>query len=67
MNLFEQQQFEFAGRHIGPSEDETNEMLKTIGIDNLDALIDKTVPPPIRLKKPLNFLLHKQNLSTWMS
>ncbi|MBK8610528.1 MAG: aminomethyl-transferring glycine dehydrogenase [Chitinophagaceae bacterium] len=53
MNLFEQQQYEFAGRHIGPTEAERHDMLKTIGIDNLNELIDKTVPPPIRLKKPL--------------
>ncbi|MFM6926239.1 MAG: aminomethyl-transferring glycine dehydrogenase, partial [Ferruginibacter sp.] len=53
MNLFDQQQYEFAGRHIGPNESETSEMLKTIGIDNLDALIDKTVPAAIRLKSPL--------------
>ncbi len=53
MNLFEQQQYEFAGRHIGPNEEETNEMLKIIGVDNLDELIDKTVPPPIRATKPL--------------
>ena len=54
MNLFEQQQYEFTGRHIGPNAAETNEMLKMIGIDNLDELIDKTIPPAIRLKKPLN-------------
>jgi glycine dehydrogenase len=53
MNLFEQQQYEFAGRHIGPNAAETKEMLKTIGIDNLDELINKTVPPAIRLKNPL--------------
>ena len=53
MNLFKEQQYEFAGRHIGPNDAETSEMLKTIGIDNLDVLIDKTIPAPIRLKKPL--------------
>ena len=53
MNLFEQQQYEFAGRHIGPNETEKNEMLKTIGIDSLDELIDKTVPAAIRIKSPL--------------
>ncbi len=53
MNLFEQQQYEFAGRHIGTNEAEKKEMLKTIGIDTLDALIDKTVPAAIRLKTPL--------------
>ncbi|MEO6540126.1 MAG: aminomethyl-transferring glycine dehydrogenase, partial [Ferruginibacter sp.] len=53
MNLFEQQQYEFAGRHIGPNESESKEMLKTIGVNNLDELIDKTVPSAIRLKTPL--------------
>ncbi len=53
MNLFEQQQYEFAGRHIGPNEEEATEMLKTIGVENLDELINQTVPPSIRLKNPL--------------
>jgi glycine dehydrogenase len=53
MNLFEEQQYEFAGRHIGTNEEEKNEMLKIIGINTLDALIDKTVPAAIRLKSPL--------------
>ena len=53
MNIFEQQQHEFSGRHIGPGERETAEMLKTIGVGSLDELIDKTVPASIRLKKPL--------------
>ena len=53
MNLFEQQQYEFAGRHIGPNEAEAKEMLQTIGLDKLDELIDKTVPAAIRIKAPL--------------
>ncbi len=53
MNLFEQQQYEFAGRHIGPNQDETKLMLKTIGVASMDELISKTVPESIRLKKPL--------------
>lgn len=53
MNLFEQQQYEFAGRHIGPNEQEAKEMLQTIGLDNLDELIGKTVPAAIRTKAPL--------------
>lgn len=53
MNLFEEQQYEFAGRHIGTNEAEKNEILKTIGINSLDELIDKTVPAAIRLKNPL--------------
>lgn len=54
MNLFEKQQQEFTGRHIGPNEHDTNNMLKTIGVDSLEELISKTVPAAIRLKKPLN-------------
>jgi glycine dehydrogenase len=54
MNLFEQQANEFAGRHIGPDEKETTEMLRTIGARSLDALIDKTIPLSIRSKRPLN-------------
>ena len=57
MNLFEQQQHEFAGRHIGPNEQETKEMLSTIGVDSLDELINKTVPASIRLKNPLKIPL----------
>jgi len=51
MNLFEQQANESAGRHIGPSEKETADMLKTIGVKSLDELIDRTIPASIRSKK----------------
>src|SRR5665213_1463294 len=54
MNLFEKQSAEFAQRHIGPDENETKEMLATIGVGSLDELIDKTVPKGIRLNKSLN-------------
>ena len=53
MNLFEKQSSEFSGRHIGPDDNETREMLATIGVDSLEALIDKTVPTGIRLKQKL--------------
>ncbi|MBS1609198.1 MAG: glycine dehydrogenase (aminomethyl-transferring), partial [Bacteroidetes bacterium] len=53
MRLFEEQQAEFTGRHIGPDERETAQMLKTIGAESLEILIDQTVPPGIRMKKPL--------------
>lgn len=52
MNLFDQQQ-EFAGRHIGPGERDTNSMLTTIGASSMEELINKTVPESIRLKSPL--------------
>jgi len=54
MNLFEQQSCEFISRHIGPNEDETRQMLKATGEDNLAALIDKTVPAGIRMNGELN-------------
>ncbi|HEX8459822.1 MAG TPA: glycine dehydrogenase (aminomethyl-transferring), partial [Segetibacter sp.] len=54
MNLFEQQAREFHERHIGPNEQETAEMLKTIGAASLDELIDNTVPQAIRLDKDLD-------------
>jgi glycine dehydrogenase len=53
MNLFDIQQNEFVGRHIGPNETETNHMLDTIGVSSLEELINKTVPGAIRMQKPL--------------
>ncbi len=45
---------QFAKRHIGISENELNEMLKTVKAKSLDQLIDETIPSNIRLKKDLN-------------
>ena len=48
--------YDFANRrHIGPSPDEMAEMLKVIGADSLDALIDETMPKSIRQKEALDF------------
>ena len=44
----------FARRHIGPKEVETEEMLGAIGFENLDSLIDATVPKNIRLDRELS-------------
>src|SRR6266571_2665670 len=44
----------FARRHIGPSEEEMREMLRDVGFENLDALIDAAVPQNIRLDRELN-------------
>lgn len=43
----------FVHRHIGPRDHELPGMLKTIGVQTLDQLIDKTIPKAIRLEKPL--------------
>src|SRR5215472_14149084 len=53
MNLFEQQANEFAARHIGPNEQETRQMLKTIGARSVDDLINKTIPSAILNRQPL--------------
>ena len=48
--------YDFANRrHIGPSPIEMEEMLKVVGADTLDALIDDTLPKQIRQKEPLDF------------
>ena len=44
----------FALRHIGIQEEEQAQMLKTVGVENLDQLILETIPADIRLKKALD-------------
>ncbi|MGP0090929.1 MAG: aminomethyl-transferring glycine dehydrogenase [Xanthobacteraceae bacterium] len=39
---------DFARRHIGPSPDDVDKMLATVGAPSLDALIDETLPRAIR-------------------
>ncbi|MDB4437937.1 aminomethyl-transferring glycine dehydrogenase, partial [Flavobacteriaceae bacterium] len=41
-------------RHIGIQEEEQSQMLKTVGVENLDQLILETIPADIRLKKALD-------------
>ncbi|UMB53822.1 aminomethyl-transferring glycine dehydrogenase [Lutibacter sp. A64] len=63
----------FVLRHVGPSESEVNEMVKTIGVSSVDELIDKTIPADIRLAQNLNlpkamseheYMNHIQELAT---
>ena len=44
----------FARRHIGPSPDDRDRMLQTVGASSLDALMDEVIPASIRLAKPLH-------------
>lgn len=44
----------FEKRHIGPNAGELDAMLRTIGVDSLDQLIDETVPAKIRMNKKLD-------------
>ena len=43
----------FIQRHNGPRDHEISKMVEKIGVSSLDELIDKTVPPAIRLKEPM--------------
>ena len=48
--------YDFANRrHIGPSPQEMEKMLKLLGLTNIDQLIDQTIPPAIRQKKSLDW------------
>jgi glycine dehydrogenase len=44
----------FALRHIGPRENDLQQMLKTIGVESIERLVYETLPDDIRLKAPLN-------------
>lgn len=43
----------FESRHIGPTQEDLQEMLKVCGVSSLDQLINETVPASIRLKNKL--------------
>ena len=47
-------QEQFLSRHIGPREEDVKEMLKVIGVDSVEALLQETVPENIRLKELLD-------------
>ncbi|MCG8908672.1 aminomethyl-transferring glycine dehydrogenase [Pseudomonas sp. DP-17] len=44
----------FLARHLGPDSAEQQAMLDTLGLGNRDDLIVQTVPPAIRLNRPLD-------------
>jgi len=43
----------FVRRHIGPRPEDAREMLDFLGLNGMEALIEKTVPPSIRLPETL--------------
>ncbi len=72
MSILELQQKEFSKRHIGPNIAEAKRMLSETGFDNLEDLIEKTVPSGIRMQNALNianamseneYLRHIKNVS----
>ena len=44
----------FVNRHIGPDAEQKQEMLKAIGVNSLEELIDQTIPHNIRKREKLN-------------
>ena len=44
----------FARRHIGPNEEEVRVMLREVGFEDLDSLVEAAVPRNIRLDRDLN-------------
>jgi glycine dehydrogenase len=54
MSLFSNQNQEFTHRHIGPGEQDTNEMLHAIGVSGMEELIGNTVPAAIRMQHDLD-------------
>jgi glycine dehydrogenase len=44
----------FVRRHIGPTLPEIQQMLETLALPSLDALVEAAVPAPIRLRRTLN-------------
>jgi glycine dehydrogenase len=53
MELLEHQRNEFRTRHIGPSQRDAEAMLAAMGVESMATLIDRTVPPGIRMQAPL--------------
>ena len=63
----------FLNRHVGPNAFEVKKMLKYIGVDSLETLIDETIPENIRLEKGIDlepemseadYLMHLKNISS---
>ncbi|TAM08419.1 MAG: glycine dehydrogenase (aminomethyl-transferring) [Paraburkholderia sp.] len=49
-----EQRDDFVGRHIGPDNTETRAMLRTLGLDSIDQLIDRVIPGSILSSSPLS-------------
>ncbi len=50
---------QFVHRHIGSTGADIQEMLATLGLQSLEALVEATVPEDIRLRKPLALGIHR--------
>jgi len=62
----------FLNRHLGPADSDLDKMLKVIGVNSIDQLIDETIPENIRLQKEIDlpegmseheYLIHLRQLA----
>jgi len=49
----------FRDRHVGPRQEDISAMLKKIGLDSLESLIDQAVPSTIRFRESLFHILER--------
>ncbi len=49
----------FIHRHVGPTDADVKEMLATLGLQSLDALVDVAVPGDIRFRRSLDLTPHR--------
>ena len=54
MNLNLNSTHNFEKRHLGPSDEQVKNMLKVVGVNKLDTLMDETLPGTIKLSQDLN-------------
>lgn len=45
---------DFTTRHLGPDDTDREQMLRVVGYDTIDDLLDAAIPAPLRLHEPLN-------------
>jgi hypothetical protein len=46
--------YDFVRRHLGPNEQQTKEMLRTLGLQTIDELVEKTIPSAIQFRGTMN-------------
>lgn len=56
-------EYSFLDRHLGPNEDETKQMLSSLGFDNLEEFINKVLPKQIKMDSEFEVSSFNQELS----
>lgn len=57
----------FLRRHLGPDAAEQQAMLQALGLSSRSELIEQTVPPGIRLNRPLELPRRLMNRPPWQN